>query len=142
MYHRQSIETWLHEELFAIKVHDHHNTEITQHLLTSATLVDFPQFPNIYHLIPQVLDLRPKHTTQRDYHQIEDSDKWEIYVEYRKIVSRFLINRRHRSSPSIYQPSLLNDPPRYYSPVEFFVGQEHYVYLAKYLLSFLSNGFW
>jgi hypothetical protein len=78
-------------------LHDHPSTEIFQHLLASATLVDFPQFRDIHHLIPQVLDLRPKHTTERDYHQIEDSDKWEIYVKYRKIVSRFLIDLKYWS---------------------------------------------
>ena len=118
--HRDSIRNWLYEELSAIEVHDHYDTEIIQHLLTSATLVDFPQFPDIHHLIPQILDLRPKHMTERYYHQIEDSDKWEIYVKYRKIVSQLLIDRRRSSM--------------------FFVVQEHYVDLAKYLLNFLSEG--
>ena len=102
--------------------------------------MDFPQFPNIHRLIPQFLDLRSKHTIEHDYHQIEDSDKWEMYVKYRKIVSQFLIDHRHRSSPiSIY---VTTRPPSYYSPVKFFVGEEHYVNLAKYLLSFLSEGLW
>jgi hypothetical protein len=81
---------------------------------------------------------------ERDYHEIEDSDKWEIYVKYRKIVSLFLITQRLQSSLSIYQPSLLNyrPPSRYYSPVKNFVRQEHYFSLAKYLLSFLSEVLW
>ena len=94
--------------------------------------MDFPQFRNIHHLIPQVLDLRPKKhyseefhgepillaSRQYDYHQIED--KWEIYVKYRKMVSQLLIDR-HQSSM-------------------FLVVQKHYVSLAEYLLSFLSEG--
>ena len=131
MYHQHSIATWLHKELAAIKVLHHHDDLITQHLLTSATLVDFPQFRNIHHLIPQVLDLRPKvhysgnesiilGTRQYNYHQIEDSDKWEIYVKYRKMVSQLLIDGRQSSM--------------------FLVVQEHYVSLAEYLLSFLSEG--
>ena len=54
--------------------------------------------------------------TERYYHQIEDSDKWEIYVKYRRIVSQFLIDRT----------------------VIWSKGQEHYVSLAKYLLNSLS----
>ena len=49
--------------------------------------------------------------TERYYHQIEDSDKWEIHVKYREIVSQFL-----------------------------FADGEEYVDLAKYLLNFLSEG--
>ena len=93
--------------------------------------MDFPQFRNIHHLIPQVLDLRPKvlyygeesiilATRQYDYHQIEDSDKWEIYVKYRKMVSQLLIDGRQSSM--------------------VLVVQKHYVSLAEYLLRFLSEG--
>ena len=141
-YHWQSIETWLHEELFAIEVPDQYNSGFTWHILTSATLVDFPEFHNIHHLIPQFLDLsrdiRP--IEHRDYyHQIEDPDKWEIYVKYRKIVSRFLINQR-----PIYQPPVnYGRPPLpYYCSNLFVVGQERYVDLAKYLLEFLSETLW
>ena len=88
--------------------------------------MDFPQFRDIHHLIPQVLDLTPKHTTECDYHYIEDSDNWEIYVKYRKIVSRFLIDH-FRSDIGFYSWS---------------GGQDHYVSLAKYLLSFLSERLW
>ena len=99
-------------------------------------MVDFPQFPNIHHLIPQVLDLRPKHTTQRYYRQIEDSHKWEIYVKYREIVSRFLVDHIRRASLSTHR-----DPfSIYWPPPHYFAGQEHYVGLAKYLLSLLSEG--
>ena len=133
MYHRRSIENWLHEELFAISVQNHPDTKIFQHLLASATLVDFPQFRDIHHLIPRVLDLRPKHKTEHDYHQIEDSDKWEVYVEYRKFVSRFLIDQTRSEIPR-------------YSYVKFFrwagESQKHYVRLAKYLLKFLSGHHW
>ena len=107
-----------------------------QHLLASATLVDFPQFRDIHHLIPQVLDIRPTHTTERDYHQIEDSDKWEIYVKYRKFVAGFLIDQNRSQIPR---------DPRYSSLIFFRWsrgGQEHYASLAKYLLSFLSEDLW
>ena len=68
-----------------------------------------------------------------DY-QIEDSDKWEVYVKYRRqIVSQFLIG--HMIPRDTHNPS------------ESFLfsswskrGQENYVNLAKYLLSFLSEG--
>jgi hypothetical protein len=94
--------------------------------------VDFPQFRDIHHLIPQVLDSRPKHTTERDYrHQIEDSDKWEIYVKYRKIVSRFLIDQTRSALSLVIRVIFVGSG-----------GQEHYVSLAKYLLSFLSEGLW
>ena len=82
--------------------------------------MDFPQFSNIHHLIPQILDLRPAYTTNHYFYQIEDSDKWEIYVKYRKIVSQLLIDRPRSSV--------------------FYVVQKHYVDLAKYLLNFLSEG--
>ena len=130
-YHQRSIKIWLREELesFPITVLDYPNVEILQHLLTSATLVDFLQFRYIHHLIPRVLDLR--HTTNSDYHQIEDSDKWEIYIKYRKIVSRFLID-------------LIRSPDPSYPFFTFLLwgtdeGQGRYVSLAKYLLSFMSE---
>ena len=138
MYHRQSIEVWLREELFAIVVHDHPNTQITSHLFTSATLVDFPEFPNIHHLIPQVLDLRPKHTTEHYYHEIVDSDKWKIYVKYRKVVSQFLNHQIHQASLSTFLNS--SSSSRFLFDQLYFTGQERYVGLAKYLLSFLSEG--
>jgi hypothetical protein len=71
-----------------------------------------------------------------DYHEIEDSDKWEIYVKYRKIISQFLTSQPSLTihQPSNYRSSVLN-----YS-VNLFVGQVQYVSLAKYLLSFLSEG--
>ena len=129
----------------------HHNTEIYQLLFASATLVDFPQFRDIHHLIPHFLDRTPKYPLEREYYQIEDSDKWEIYVEYRKIVSRFLIDHIYSESwsltywPSIYLPSIYRDSPTYY-PVSFFYriywSQKFYVSLANYLLSFLSEGLW
>ena len=106
--------------------------------------MDFPQFPNIHRLIPQILDLIPKHTIEHDYHQIEDPDKWEIYVKYRKIVSQFLVDQRHRGL-MIYDP-LHNLNSRLlhldYLSDKHFVGQEDYVSLAKYLLNFLSEGLW
>ena len=88
--------------------------------------MDFPQFRDIHHLIPQVLDLTRKHTTECDYHYTEDADNWEIYVKYRKIVSRFLIDH-FRSDIGFYSWS---------------GGQDHYVSFAKYLLSFLSERLW
>ena len=93
--------------------------------------MDFPQFPDIHHLIPQVLDLRPKHRTERDYHQIDDPDKWEIYVKYRKIVSLFLTDHTR------FSISLPPFEPRRYA--DFVVDQEHYVRFAKYLSHFLWN---
>ena len=130
MYHRQSIELWIYMELFTIRdLHEDHLKQAFLHLLASATLVDFPQFRDIHHLIPQVLDI----TGKLDYRQIEDSDKWEIYVKYRQIVSRFLIG-----------PTCCRIPPRTATTNFFFSawssgGQENYVNLAKYLLSFLSG---
>ena len=105
------------------------------HLLASATLVDFPQFRDIHHLIPLVLDRSLlMDTAILDYRQIEDSDKWEIYVKYRQIVSRFLIS----------QTWTCGIPPDTHN-LSFFLawsrgGQENYVNLAKCLLRFLSEG--
>ena len=116
-YHRQSIEVWLSDDLFS---HSGTRAEDFRRIIVSATLVDFPQFRDIHHLIPQALDLRSTyirtHNRTEHYYQIEDSDKWEIYFKYRKIVSRFL------------KTALWSK------------GQEHweYVSLAKYLLSSLS----
>ena len=102
--------------------------------------MDFQQFRDIHHLIPQVLDL---YSTDRDYPQIEDSDKWEIYVKYRRIVSQFLIDQsRFENSPRLYHPSIYQ-PDLKNTPISLFRwsgGEEHYVSLAKYLISFLSEG--
>ena len=83
------------------------------------------------------------------FYRIEDSDQWEIYVEYRKIVSRFLIDHIYSENwtmtywPSIYLPSIYWASPDSY-PVSFFDridwSQKFYASLAKYLLSFLSEG--
>ena len=149
MYHRQSIELWLCKELFAIDSRGNDGSEVPLHLLASATLVDFPQFRDIHHLIPQILNLRPDYKTVPgpNYHQIEDSDKWEIYLEYRKIVSQFLIDHIYSESwsptywPSHCRPSIYSSSPDSYS-ASFFNrriprSQNFYVSLAKYLLSLL-----
>ena len=116
---------WLREELFLIP-----DADIPHYLLASATLVDFQQFRDIHHLIPQALDPSLS-STARDYPQIEDSDKWEIYVEYRKIVSRFLIDQNGAQIPH---------NSRYYSLFCWSRDrQEHYVSLAEYLLRFLKE---
>ena len=135
MYHRESIELWLHKKLFTtIDLPSNDGAEVVLHLLASATLVDFPQFRDIHHLIPKVLDIIQMHTTKLVYHPIEDSDKWEIYVKYRQIVSRYLIGQ-----------TCCGIPPDTHIPYSFFPawsrrGQENYVNLAKYLLNFLSEG--
>ena len=82
-------------------------------MLASATLVDFRQFRDTHHLIPQILDLGTRYSLE-DYPQIEDSDNWEIYVKYRKIVSRFLIDKMSKGEL-----------------------EKHCVSLAKFLLSSL-----
>ena len=137
MYHRKSIELWLYKELFEKKLSNQSSFEAFQHLLASITLVDFPQFRDIHHLIPQVLDSTVNcfATPGSDYSK--DSNKWEIYVEYRKIVSRFLIDQTHSEIP--------HDPR--FSSFNFFRwsrgGKEHYISLAKHLLSFfLSECHW
>ena len=115
MYHRQSIELWFDKELFTIRLHGDYRPEVYPYVFASATLVDFPQFRDIHHLIPLVLEINLLDLAQLDYHQIEDSDKWEIYVKYRQIVSGFLIGRCA-------------------------IPQEVYVNLAEDLLHFLSKG--
>ena len=135
MYHRQSIECWLRNEIFAINLPGRWSSEVSLDLLASATLVDFPQFRDIYHLIPRILDrtLKDRQIRQVDYHRIEDSDKWDIYVNYRQIVSRFLIDQ------TCGIPRDTHDNPSSLFSAWSRRGQENYVYLAKYLLWFLSE---
>ena len=139
MHHRQSIEPWLYEELFA-RLSNQSSLDSFRRLLASTTLVDFPQFRDIHHLIPLVLDIRPNHHGSNYYQQDDgieiNSEKWEIYVEYRKIVSRFLIDQARSEIPR---------DPRFSSP--HFIrwsrgGQKPYVSLAKHLLTFLSECHW
>ena len=93
---------------------------MTEHFIASVTLVDLPQFPDIHHLIPRVLDLRPKSTIRMEhYRQLEDPGKWEIYVKYRQIVSQFLTDRVRSGG--------------------LFVDQNNYVDLAEYLALFLTE---
>ena len=69
MHHRQSIELWLYEEFFGRKL----SSQSFYHLLASTTLVDFPQFRDIHHLIPLVLDIRPNNWGPVfDIHQGDD----------------------------------------------------------------------
>ena len=131
MHHRQSIELWLYNELFTINPQMILISEDFLHLLASATLVDFPHFRDIHYLIPQALDIIPMDTADPDYHQIEDPDKWELYVEYRQIVSQFLIGQTCCGIlPDTHNPSILFSA---WSRG----GQENYVELARYLLIFL-----
>ena len=94
--------------------------------------MDFQQFRDIHHLIPVVLELPGVRLSPMAHHcpQIEDSDKWEIYVKYRKIVSQFLIDQSAQIPDKFRYPSLFcwSRGP-----------QEHYVSLAKYLLHFLKE---
>ena len=74
------------------------------------------------------------YTTNRLTVQIEDSDKWEIYVKYRQIVSQFLIGQTCGIPRDTHNPSesvLFSTWSRR--------GQENYVNLAKYLLDFLPG---
>jgi hypothetical protein len=96
-----------------------HDSRIALYLFASATLVDFPQFPDVHHLIPRVLDLTLGHTIQRDYRQIEDAGKWEIYVKYRQIISQFLTDGARSG--------------------RLFVESINYVDLAIYLALFLTE---
>ena len=99
-------------------------SEIYQNLLASATLVDFQQFRDIHHLIPQALD--PSYPSMEPHcPQIEDPDKWEIYVKYRKILSQFLIDQNDDHNSSLHFWSIGR--------------QERYFSLAKYLLGFLKG---
>ena len=101
------------------------------HLFSYATLMDFDQFRDIHHLIPQALD--SSHGRSSDCPQIEDPDKWKIYVKYRKIVSQFLIDLNGTQFPESLP---------YYSLFCWSRGrQEHYVDLAKYL-DFLKERLW
>ena len=129
MYHQQSIELWIYTELFTISdLHEDNHPQLFLHLYALATLVDFPQFRDIHHLIPQVLGM----TAKLDFRQIEDSDKWEIYVKYRQIVSRFLIGPRCWIPPR-------EDRHNFFFSAWSRGGQENYVNLAKYLLRYMSK---
>ena len=90
-------------------------------------------------LIPNNWLSRVFHIHQGDEIKIgKNSDKWEIYVEYRKIVSQFLIDQTRFEIPL---------DPRF-SSFKFLRWarggklEEHYVGLAKHLLSFLSECRW
>jgi len=93
---------------------------MAEYFIASATLVDFPQFPDICHLIPWVLDITLTHAASLDYHQIEDLGEREIYVKYRQIVSQFLTDKACSG--------------------RLFVDQSSYVRLAKFLALFLTEG--
>jgi hypothetical protein len=117
-HHLMSIDIWLGTELSAIRIQDHHKLA-RRHFLTSATLVDFPQFRDTHHIIPRILDLRPKHTTERHHGQIEGAGNWEMYFKYRQIISEFLANPTRSG--------------------RLFVGQECYAPLAKHIIGLLSS---
>ena len=136
MHHRQSIELWLRRDLFAIYLRGFSSCEVLLNVLASATLVDFPQFRDLYHLIPQILNNTLSDTEKHDYHQIEDSDKWEIYVNYRQIVSRFLIGQTSGIPRDTYDH---NTAGAFLFSLWSRRGQENYVNLAKYLLRFLDG---
>jgi len=89
-HHLPSIDIWLQTELSVFCALTHPKLKMTGHILTSVTLVDFPQFPDIYHLIPRFLDLSPQYRTEHNYPQIEDSGKWGIYVKYCHITINLL----------------------------------------------------
>jgi len=137
-HHLTPIDLWLQTELSRSCCHP--SLKITELILTSATLVDFPQFPDIHHLILRVPGLRPNLTMKSKYRQLEDSEyrqhedseKWEIYVKYRHIISQFLTDRTR---------SLIAANQTRFGPYNnyLFVGETSYVSLAKHLLRFLSE---
>ena len=135
MYHRQSTDLWLYEELFS-RLSNQSSFEAVQHLLACLTLVDFPQYRDVHHLIPLILEKRSNYLQRDGIIILKNSEKWEIYVEYRKIVSRFLIDKARSEIP--------RDPR--FSSVHFIRwsrgGQKPYVSLAKHLLTFLSECHW
>ena len=95
--------------------------------------MDFQQFRDIYHLIPLTLD--PSLSLTSDCPRIEDSDKWEIYVKYRKIISQFLIAGDNNG---VQIPDDLIS--RYYYIFRWSRDrQEHYVSLAEHLIRFLKE---
>ena len=57
MYHQPSIELWLRNKIFTPR-YQTLRLKVLLHLLASATLMDFPQFHDIHHLIPQILDIK------------------------------------------------------------------------------------
>jgi len=118
MHHLLSIDIWLRTELSAFKVEDYPNKHVIERFLTSATLVDFPQFCDIHHLIPLVLDSRAKYTVKDYDAQTEDTGNWEIYLKYRQILSEFLTDRARSA---------------------LYVDQDRYARFAKYLVLFLSD---
>jgi len=63
----------------------------------------------------------------------EGSEKWEIYIKYRHIISQFLTDRT-RSLIAANQTRAGPDNNR-----NWFVGEKNYVSFAKYLLRFLSD---
>ena len=83
--------------------------------------MDFEQFRDIHYLIPEALEPN----LPSDYPQIEDPDKWELYVKYRKILSQFLIDQNDDHNSSLHFWSIGR--------------QERYFSLAMYLLNFLKR---
>ena len=82
--------------------------------------MDFPQFYDVHHLIPQVLELQPKHAVERYYDRLEDANSWETYLKYRQIAFDFLTHRARSG--------------------HLFVGQDRYIRLAKYLFNYSPIG--
>jgi hypothetical protein len=97
---------------------------------------------------------------ERDYHPIEDSDKWEIYVKYRKIVSQFLTSTNALTDDALADDALIDalidaltedlytsgyqasGPRRHSSISSLLVSPQCYVSFAEYLLHFLSEDLW
>jgi hypothetical protein len=95
------------------------NPQIAKVLLPGVALVDFPQFRDTYHIIPQILDWKVKGFVDTDLEHMLPED-WEDYLWYRKVLTDFL-----------------TDPVR---AGNFFVGVGEYVYLAKHIWEFVLFG--
>ncbi|KIM35877.1 hypothetical protein M413DRAFT_428225 [Hebeloma cylindrosporum] len=112
----QNVDIWIRRQLtWVIAIYD--GSHLKDAVLATATLVDFPGFRDSYDVIFELFDGHSGHDP--DQQRPFDAQQWEIYVKYRQFLSEFLTDRTRSGG--------------------LFVGTAHYLQLAIYFWSFLTD---
>jgi len=106
----QNMDVWIHGHLTWV-IETSGRPTIVNVVLAAVTLVNFPGFQDVHHLILEVFDDHDAH--------LYAFDQWRTYVKYRQFLAEFLTDQRRSGA--------------------LFVGAAHYIDLSILLWTFLET---
>jgi hypothetical protein len=95
----------------------HNGSDISDAILATATLVDFPEFRDLHGFIFAFFEPLGAHAIYDPTQYLFNPQQWELYVKYRQLLSEFLTDRGRSGT--------------------LFVGTAHYLKLAPSFWSFI-----